>query len=76
MAPVKVGDRVSFHGKTIHWVDGRPSPSWCVEPNRTFEVIEVAWRQDKQCWRVVIGNHRSGNGPITKGVTGAIWLVG
>ena len=66
---LNVGDRVSFR-KRIVWEDGRTSPEWCCEPGRTFEVLEVS---DKgSFFRVVIGNHRKNNGPVTRGVTGAI----
>ena len=71
MASLSVGDRISINDYTIHWEDGRTSPSWCVEPGRTFEVIEIK-EKPNGIYRVVIGNHRLNDGPITEGVTGAI----
>ena len=71
MSSIRVGDRIRINDYTIHWEDGRTSPSWCVEPGRTFEVIQKTTRSDGK-YRVVIGNHRVNNGPITRGVTGAI----
>ena len=72
MSGLKVGDRVSIRDRTIHWENGQTSPAWCVEPGRTFEVIQISARRSDGTYRVVIGNHRLNNGPITKGVTGAI----
>ena len=74
MASLSVGQRISIKDYKIHWEDGRTSPSWCVEPGRNFEIIEKKQRADGS-YRIVIGNHRLNNGPITKGVTGAIIVV-
>ena len=69
------GDRIHISDYTIHWENGQTSPSWCVEPDRTFEVLETPKRMNDGTYRVVIGNHRKGNGPITRGVTGAIRIL-
>lgn len=74
MSSLRVGDRISFSGKTITWEDGRKSPSWCVEEGRTFEILQVDKKSDGT-YRVVIGNHRLNDGPITKGTTGAIIVL-
>ena len=76
MANLYKGQRIRIIDYTIHWINGQTSPKWCVEPDRTFEVLETPKRLEDGSYRVVIGNHRKGNGPITRGVTGAIKVFG
>ena len=71
------GDRVCLSGVPSNariWTTGETAPSWVFESDRTFEVIEVSSQRDDGSYRIVIGNHRKGNGPITRGVTGAIYV--
>ncbi len=72
MSNLHRGMRIRIVDYTIHWENGQTSPGWCVEPDRTFEILEEPKRMNDGTYRVVIGNHRKGNGPITRGVTGAI----
>lgn len=70
-----MGDRVCLCELPTNlriWTTGQTAPDWVFERDRTFEVIEVGSRRPDGGYRVVIGNHRKGNGPITHGVTGAL----
>ena len=68
----RVGERISLIGRSILWSNGTVGRApWLFEKGRTFEVIQVTSPAPGQV-RVVIGNHRLNNGPITHGVTGAI----
>ena len=74
MAGINVGDRISIIGSRFKWFDpprNPPAPKWCVEPGRTFEVIQIDKQKDGR-YRVVIGNPCLNDGVVTKGVTGAI----
>ena len=74
MSDLRVGQRITIIGPRFRWEGGQRAPSWCVVPGRTFEIIQIDRRNDGS-YRVVIGNHRLNNGPITHGVTGAVIVV-
>ena len=68
----RVGERISLGGHAILWSNGTVGKApWLFERGRTFEIIQVTHPAPGRV-RVVIGNHRLNDGPITHGVTGAI----
>ena len=77
---LKKGDRVCLSylpSNSRIWDTDPPqtAPDWVFESDRTFEVIEVSSRRPDGSYRVVIGNHRKGNGPITHGITGCLKVI-
>jgi hypothetical protein len=44
MSNLYKGQRIRIIDYTIHWINGQTSPKWCVEPDRTFEVLETPKR--------------------------------
>ena len=73
---LKKGDRICLEKISDKCViNGHPIPDCCRQNDVTFEVIEVSSRRPDGSYRVVIGNHRKGNGPITHGITGCLKVI-